>query len=449
MIAAAGAGFPAADRQPRRRDAAPTDGEPRQRRHWSREVYFFKSPDLRDETRREMGPARAVWEELHSQLWSRERRGRTEDIRNAARGGILKEVGIRGLARGTGCHHATVSRHLARLESLNLIRVHRVEARGLERDSVTGRITRSSGRETCVVIEVTVGPEHLRPFGAQRDGGRGHLSARSATPFRKGSLRDPLSDPKTPPRRPACGAGHRAADPAAAAAASPPPVELLIDERGTTPEKLVVSCPSCGTKMQGSPQSARELAGLTRNCRQCSTPVRMPAEPAIHAAFQRAAERHATEERRNAEFRAAVDRSIVEARARAGHSAGGAAGLTAGVREGEGIAGSVAGQAVTASPTTSSIVSPEPEPEPATPGQAPAVTPDAWSRSSLTGDGGPADRPAAGTPGAAPVEPGPADDDERGLEEMIRRMQQQDAGYTVPERIDRAIVATWTGGRVA
>ncbi len=444
MIAAAGVGFPAADRQPRRRDAAPTDGAPRQR-HWSRQVYFFKSPDLRDETRREMGPARAVWEELHSQLWSRERRGRTEDIRNAARGGILKEVGIRGLARGTGCHHATVSRHLARLESLNLIRVHRVESRGLERDAVTGKITRSSGRETCVIIEVTVAPEHLRPFGAQRDGGRGVLSARCATPSRKEPFQGSLSKPQTPPRRPACGAGHRAAEPAAAAAARV--VELLIDDRFTTKEKLVVICTNCGNKMQGSPQSAREVAGLTRNCGKCSTPVRMPADPAIHAAFQRAAERHATEERRNAEFRAAVDRSIVEARARAGHSAGRAAGLTAGVREGEGIVGSVAGQAVNVSPTTSSIVSPEPEP--AAPGQAPAVTPDARSRSTLTSDGGPADRPAAGTPEPATVEPGPPDDDERGLEEMIREMRQRDAGYTVPERIDRAIVATWTGGRVA
>jgi endogenous inhibitor of DNA gyrase (YacG/DUF329 family) len=225
-------------------------------------------------------------------------------------------------------------------------------------------------------------------------------------------------------------------------------VELLIDERGTTPEKLVVSCPNCGGKIQGSPQSAREIAGLSKSCPKCSTPVRMPAEPAIHAAFQRAAERHATEERRTAEFRAAVDRSIVEARSRAGHSAGRAAGLTAGVREGEGIVGSVAGQAVNASPATSSIVSPEPEPEPATPGQAPAVTPDAWSRSTPTSDGGPADRPAAGTPEPAPVEPGPADD-ARGLELLIDELRQRDAGYTVPERIDRAIVATWTGGRVA
>jgi hypothetical protein len=73
-------------------------------------------------------------------------------------------------------------------------------------------------------------------------------------------------------------------------------VELLIDERGTTPEKLVVSCPNCGDKKQASPQSAREKAGLTLNCGKCSTPVRTPAEPAIHAAFQRAAERRATEE---------------------------------------------------------------------------------------------------------------------------------------------------------
>lgn len=424
MIAAAGAGFPAADRQPRRRDAAPANGAPRQR-HWSREVYFVRSPDLSVETRKAIGRARRTWEEIHSRLWEQERRGRTECIRAAARRGVLMEVGVRGLARAIDVHHTTLTRDLAHLESLKLARVHRVEARGLERDADTGRITRSSGRETCVVIEVTVAPEHLRPFGAQRDGGRGHLSARSATPFRKGSLRDPLSDPKTPPRRPACGAGHRAADPAAAAAATPPPVELLIDERGTTPEKLVVSCPSCGTKMQGSPQSARELAGLTRNCRQCSTPVRMPAEPAIHAATQRAIEQR-----------------------RAGHSAGRAAGLTAGVREGEGIVGSVAGQAVNVSPTTSSIVSPEPGPEPATPGQAPAVTPDARSRSTLTSDGGPADRPAAGTPGAAPVEPGPADDDERGLELLIDELRQRDAGYTVPAHYNRTIVTGWTG-RVA
>ncbi len=418
MIAAAGACFPAADRQPRRRDAAPANGAPRQR-HWSREVYFVRSPDLSVETRKAIGRARRTWEEIHSRLWEQERRGRTECIRAAARRGVLMEVGVRGLARAIDVHHTTLTRDLAHLESLKLARVHRVEARGLERDAVTGKITRSSGRETCVVIEVTVAPEHLRPFGAQRDGGRGVLSARSATPFRKGSLRDPLSDPKTPPRRPACGAGHRAADPAAAATATPPPAELLIDERGTTPEKLVVSCPNCGNKTQGSPQSAREVAGLTRNCGKCSTPVRMPADPAIHAAFQRAAERHATEERRNAEFRAAVDRSIVEARARAGHSAGGAAGLTAGVREGEGIVGSVAGQAVNVSPTTSSIVNPEPEPEPGTPGQAPAVTPDARSRSTLTSDGGPADRPAAGTP-----EPS-RDDRQRAFARVLSRAYQR------------------------
>lgn len=429
MIAAAGARFPG--------QSAPAAAPSKRERHWTREVFFFRSPDLRDEVRGQIGAARGVWEELSSSLWRQERKGRSEEVRSAARRGVLMEVGIHGLARFTGRHPTTVARHLARLEELQLVRVHRQPTR-LTRDE-NGKIVGSAGREYCAVIEVTVTPEHLRPFGARREGGRGRLSARSATPSRvfpqtptgSGEKTNSSIAPEPPPRTPALGAGSVPAD-GGKAAASPPPERRLLSARsvcagaavdlvivpGTTEEdrhRLQLRC-SCGHVSTLPTSEVRKHSGISPGkCRQCGVIVRFPSEQRVHEAMT------------------FLDR-ITENVRRADQIMEGMKASTGSMEGGQPVG--IAGPAVSVSPSSRG---PEPEPEPSSPGRARSVASDARCPSTVPDAGGAADRAAAGTP--------EGDDEADALERIVEERRRQDAalGYDVSPAFNRELVRQITG----
>ncbi|NDC64119.1 MAG: hypothetical protein EBZ59_09090 [Planctomycetia bacterium] len=128
--------------EPQERDTAP---------HWSDHAghYHFRIPDLNDETARAMGTAAATWTAILRALRRTERKGRTQQIRDAARvRAILADHGARGLARDAGLHPQTIRAHLAVLVEIGLIEVKRVT------------IGKGHG---ALVIAVTVADRHRRP----------------------------------------------------------------------------------------------------------------------------------------------------------------------------------------------------------------------------------------------------------------------------------------------
>lgn len=366
MIAAAGARFPV--------QSSPAAAPHKRDRHWTREVFFARTPDLRDEVREQIGTARGTWEELFAALWKQERRGRSDEVRSAARRGVLLEVGIHGIARFTGRHHTTICRHLRHLEELGLVRVHRQPSR-LTRDE-NGKIVGSSGREFCAVIEVTVTPEHLRPFGARREGGRGRLSARGATPSRVfshtptgcGEKTNSQRTPQTPPREPALGAGSVPAEPA------PVTLEIVPGTTEQSRDRLELRC-RCGRIAKAPTDDVWQRAGLpVGRCPQCGNVVRFPREPVVHAAIQRL--------NRLLRNVARCDEITAKMQPSQGSMEGGR-------------------QVVAAGPAVAVVEparGPEPEPEPATAGNGSGVASDARCPSTATGAGVAGDRAAAGTP---------------------------------------------------
>jgi hypothetical protein len=129
--------------------------------------WFFKVPDLSDETVRQinrasaMGTFMAICRAIHD----RGRRG-TKAEQAAADNGMIG-IGIKGLGRNDGLDPKTVRRHVRRLVELGLVVVYR---RGITdvADPATGRITANRiGRTPASLVYLTVTERHMRPAAAK------------------------------------------------------------------------------------------------------------------------------------------------------------------------------------------------------------------------------------------------------------------------------------------
>jgi hypothetical protein len=129
--------------------------------------WFFKVPDLSDETAAAISKANAwptfigVCRAIHD----RGRRGTKAD-QAAADNGVIG-IGKKGLARASGVDAKTVRRQLSRLVGLGLVVVH---DRGLVdvADPATGRITTNRiGRTPTSLVYLTITESHMRPAAAK------------------------------------------------------------------------------------------------------------------------------------------------------------------------------------------------------------------------------------------------------------------------------------------
>lgn len=168
-------------------------------------VYFVPVRELNDETRAAMRKAQcqATWAAIHDALHDQARRGRTAAIRDAARVGVLIDVGIMGLSRYSGgLTPKTIRRHLECLEAIG------IAGRGRPTIQFTlkaGRLCKAKGqgREKAVRIFVTVDAErHCRPGKALRlaadrrldDAGSYGYAVPTSTPVLMGSPYPPSKD---------------------------------------------------------------------------------------------------------------------------------------------------------------------------------------------------------------------------------------------------------------
>lgn len=129
--------------------------------------WFFKVPDLSDETVRLITKANAwpTFMAICRAIHDRGRRG-TKVERLAASNGMIG-VGIKGLARSSGLDPVTVRRQVRRLAGLGLVVVHR---RGITdvADPATGRITSNRiGRTPASLVYLTATEAHMRPAAAK------------------------------------------------------------------------------------------------------------------------------------------------------------------------------------------------------------------------------------------------------------------------------------------
>ena len=168
-------------------------------------VYFVPVRELNDDTRAAMRKAQcqATWAAIHDALHDQARRGRTAAIRDAARLGILIDVGIMGLSRYSGgLTPKTIRRHLDRLQAIGIAGMGRPTIQFTLRD---GKICKAKGqgREKAVRIFVTVDAErHCRPEKALRkavkrrldDAGSYGEAVPTSTPVLMGSQYPPSRD---------------------------------------------------------------------------------------------------------------------------------------------------------------------------------------------------------------------------------------------------------------
>ena len=129
--------------------------------------WFFKVPDLSDETVRLITKANAwpTFMAICRAIHDRGRRG-TKVERLAASNGMIG-LGIKGLARSSGLDPVTVRRQVRRLAGLGLVVVHR---RGITdvADPATGRITSNRiGRTPACLVYLTATEAHMRPAAAK------------------------------------------------------------------------------------------------------------------------------------------------------------------------------------------------------------------------------------------------------------------------------------------
>jgi hypothetical protein len=133
----------------------------------SRVRWFFKVPDLSDETAAAISKASAwpTFVGICRAIHDRGRRGSKAE-QDAADNGVIG-VGIKGLARAAGVDAVTVRRQIKRLEKLGLVVVH---TRGIIEvaDPVTGKIERNRrGRTPTALVYLTVTEAHMRPAAAK------------------------------------------------------------------------------------------------------------------------------------------------------------------------------------------------------------------------------------------------------------------------------------------
>lgn len=129
--------------------------------------WFFKVPDLSDETAAAISKANAwpTFIGICRAIHDRGRRG-TKVERQAASNGMIG-LGIKGLARSSGLDPVTVRRQVRRLAELGLVVVHR---RGITdvADPATGRITSNRiGRTPSSLVYLTATERHMRPAAAK------------------------------------------------------------------------------------------------------------------------------------------------------------------------------------------------------------------------------------------------------------------------------------------
>lgn len=141
--------------------------------HWSAardatgtRIYHVRVFELRTEVSRLVGQrcADSAWRGIWELLREQERHGRTDTIRRlAAQHCVLDDVGVAGLARHTGKSRNTITRQLAVLEDLGLVKVVRPPV--TLRRGVDGKLTANRiGRQTAVRIVITADPaRHGKP----------------------------------------------------------------------------------------------------------------------------------------------------------------------------------------------------------------------------------------------------------------------------------------------
>ena len=168
-------------------------------------VYFVPVRELNDETRAAIRKAQcqATWAAIHDALHDQARRGRTAAIRDAARMGVLDDVGIMGLSRYSGgLTPKTIRRQLDCLQAIGIAGIGRPTIQFTLRD---GRLCKAKGqgREKAVRIFVTVDAErHCRPGKALRlasesrrpDAGSYGYAVPTSTPVLMGSQYPPSRD---------------------------------------------------------------------------------------------------------------------------------------------------------------------------------------------------------------------------------------------------------------
>jgi hypothetical protein len=129
--------------------------------------WFFKVPDLSDETVRQINRAKAMptFTAICRAIHDRGRRG-TKAEQDAADNGVIG-IGIKGLGRNDGLDASTVRRQIRRLHGLGLVVVHR---RGITTvaDPTTGMIKANRiGRTPSALVYLTVTEAHMRPAAAK------------------------------------------------------------------------------------------------------------------------------------------------------------------------------------------------------------------------------------------------------------------------------------------
>lgn len=168
-------------------------------------VFFVPVRELNDETRAAIRKAQcqATWAAIHDALHDQARRGRTAAIRDAARMGVLDDVGIMGLSRYSGgLTPKTIRRQLDCLQAIGIAGIGRPTIQFTIRD---GRLCKAKGqgREKAVRIFVTVDAErHCRPGKALRlasesrrpDAGSYGYAVPTSTPVLMGSQYPPSRD---------------------------------------------------------------------------------------------------------------------------------------------------------------------------------------------------------------------------------------------------------------
>ena len=227
--------------------------------------WFFKVPDLSDETVRLITKANAwpTFMAICRAIHDRGRRG-TDVERQAADNGMIG-VGIKGLARSSGLDPVTVRRQVRRLAGLGLVVVHR---RGITdvADPATGRITSNRiGRTPACLVYLTVTEAHMRPAaakaaakvgGARRTPSAGRDRVHCAPPT-KDISKEREETPTPPPDFGRKAGGHPAAK------ASQEGRQGIPAEAGTPPPTREAPCPVGTTKppaaqpRQGTPPPAR------------------------------------------------------------------------------------------------------------------------------------------------------------------------------------------------
>lgn len=167
---------------------------------------FFKSPNLRDETKRAISKDAAwpAWCGIFDAMNDQIVRGRSKDVKAAAADGKIS-VGLHAIARAIGLHPATIRRQVRRLEKLGLVVIHQPAVMHVH-DPDSGKIvSKRLGRTPPCTIILTITDDHLRPRKAKSKSAPAPLSGDdkgAGAPADKGAGATPSEDsPKTSQRQ--------------------------------------------------------------------------------------------------------------------------------------------------------------------------------------------------------------------------------------------------------